>query len=159
MSPRHVYWPAVAWTDQRTLKGVGLKTQWSRCTHRPLEPWKYQEGFFAEQVQGVLEALPPHLWSDKRRKRSYLNHVLARAEVDSDYRPARRLWRRARHGRYVPNPALLLRRGEGWQPVYEALNLAWIDRGCGDATPYGVRPAQLLGQLGVVAKTPGPGSL
>lgn len=137
-----------------TLMLAGLKTQWSRCTQRPLEPWKYQEGFFAEQLQGVLEALPPHLWSDKRRKRSYVNHVLARAEVESDYRPARRLWRRARHGRYLPNPALLLRRGEGWQPVYEALNLAWIDRGCGGETLYWVQPAQLLSQLGVVATTP-----
>ncbi len=137
-----------------TLMLAGLKTQWSRCIQRPLEPWKYQEGFFAEQLQGVLEALPPHLWSDRRRKRSYVNHVLARGEVDSDYRPARRLWRRARHGRYLPNPALLLRRGEGWQPVYEALNLAWVDRGCGGETLYWVQPAQLLGQLGMVATTP-----
>ena len=74
--------------------------------------------------------------------------------MESDYRPARRLWRRARHGRYLPNPALLLRRGEGWQPVYEALNLAWIDRGCGGKTLYWVPPAQLLSQLGVVATTP-----
>jgi hypothetical protein len=142
-----------------TLMLAGLKTQWSRCTQRPLEPWKYQEGFFAEQLQGVLEALPPHLWSDKRRKRSYVNHVLARAEVDSDYRPARRLWRRARHGRYLPNPALLLRRGDGWQPVYEALNLAWIERGCGGETLYWVRPAQLIRQLGVVPMTPVPETL
>jgi hypothetical protein len=141
-----------------TLMLAGLKTQWSRCVHRPLEPWKYQEGFFAEQLQGVLEALPPHLWSDPRRKRSYVNHVLARGEVDSDYRPARRLWRRVRQGRYLPNPALLLRRGEGWQPVYEALNLAWIDRGCGGDTPYQVRPARLLGQLGWTAAPPAPDS-
>ncbi|WP_232540279.1 ankyrin repeat domain-containing protein [Azohydromonas aeria] len=140
-----------------TLMLAGLKTQWSRCPYRPLEPWKYQEGFLAEQLQGTLEALPPHLWSDKRRKRSYLNHVLARAEADSDYQPARRLWRRARHGRYVPNPALLLRHGQAWQPVYEALNLAWFDRGCGGEARYWMRPAQLLAQLGVVAATPQQG--
>ena len=61
-----------------TLMLAGLKTQWSSCVLRSHEVWKYGEGFFAEQLHQVLERLPPHLWSDKRRKRSYVNQVLAR---------------------------------------------------------------------------------
>ena len=55
-----------------------------------------------------------HLWNEKRRKRSYLNQVLARAEVDSAYKPARKLWGRTRNGHYLLNPAMLLRKGETW---------------------------------------------
>jgi hypothetical protein len=36
-------------------------------------------------------------------QRAYWNAVLARAEVDSSYRPARRLWRRERVGHYFPS--------------------------------------------------------
>ena len=40
---------------------------------------------------------------DERRRRTYWNAVLARAEVSSSYRPARKLWRRERNGHYVPS--------------------------------------------------------
>ena len=46
---------------------------------------------------------------EERRKRVYWNAVLARAELDSTYRPARRLWMRERQGHYVPGGAALLR--------------------------------------------------
>jgi hypothetical protein len=107
---------------------AGLKTQWSRCVTRRLELWKYYQGFFADQLHDVLVALPAWLWPDKRRKRTYLNQVLARAESGSTYRPARKLWVRARNGYYLPNPAMQLRVGDSWVPVDEALALAWIDR-------------------------------
>ena len=137
-----------------TLMLAGLKTQWSDCTVRSLPPWKFGEGYFAEQLHQVLEGLPPHLWNVTRRKRSYVNQVLARAEVESGYKPARKLWARTRNGHYLPNPAMLLRNGEGWVPVYEALRLNWIDHGTGTDEPYSVRPmarvqrlnARLLGQ-------------
>ena len=71
--------------------------------------------------------------------------MLARREVNCDNRPARRLWCRAGRGRCLPDPALLLRHVERWQPVYESLNLAWVDRGCVGETLYWAQPAQLLG--------------
>ena len=126
---------------------AGLKTQWSQCVNRPHPTWKYRRGFFAEQLHQILEALPAHLWTDIRRKRIYLNQVLARAEVDSNYKPARKLWTRARNGHYLPNPAMLLRRSEGWQPVYDALELDWIDRGCGAPDAYDTRPADAVARL------------
>jgi len=130
-----------------TLMLAGLKTQWSYCTARRLPPWKFGEGFFAEQLHQVLESLPEYLWHDRRRKRSYVSQVLARAEVDSGYKPARKLWARTRNGHYLPNPALLLRHGEGWRAVYAAMRLDWVDRGTGTDDPYGIRPASLVARL------------
>jgi hypothetical protein len=130
-----------------TLMLAGLKTQWSQCAARTLPNWKFGEGYFAEQLHQVLEHLPAYLWNDKRRKRSYLNQVLARAEVDSSYRPARRLWARTRNGHYLPNPELQLRHGEGWRPVYEALSLDWVDRGTGSDEMFSLRPTELVARM------------
>jgi hypothetical protein len=125
-----------------TLMLAGLKTQWSQCVTRRLEPYRYPTGFFADQLHDVLQELPAWLWPEARRKRTYVNQVLARAEVHSSYQPARRLWARAKNGHYFPNPQMQLRDGEGWQPVYERLALDWIDRGCGRDTDYRPRPVE-----------------
>ncbi|MDE2394225.1 MAG: hypothetical protein KGM91_02215 [Burkholderiales bacterium] len=130
-----------------TLMLAGLKTQWSGCVLRSHEPWKYGDGFFADQLHQVLKRLPPHLWSDKRRKRSYVNQVLARGEIESSYRPARQLFARARHGHYLPNPAMQIRQGEGWTPVYDAFGLHWLEAGCGSDEPYMRTPAGVVAQL------------
>jgi len=131
-----------------TLMLAGLKTQWSSCVLRAHEVWKYGEGFFAEQLHLVLERLPPHLWSDKRRKRSYVNQVLARGEVGSSYRPARQLFARARHGHYLPNPAMLMRQGDGWAAVYDAFGLDWLEAGCGTEDRFFRTPAGVVARLG-----------
>ena len=68
---------------------------------------------------------------DIRRKRSCVNQMLARAEIDSSYKPARKLWARMRNGHDLSNPGMQLRRSGGWRPVYDALALDWIDRGSG----------------------------
>jgi hypothetical protein len=130
-----------------TLMLAGLKTQWSSCAPRALPNWKFGEGYFAEQLHQVLENLPAHLWSDKRRKRSYLNQVLARAELSSQYRPARRLWARTRNGHYLPNPDLQLRRGQAWIPIYEAMSLDWVDRGTGNDGIFSTRPARVVARM------------
>ncbi|MDB5969811.1 MAG: Ankyrin [Hydrocarboniphaga sp.] len=117
-----------------SLMLAGLKTLCTRCVERPHRIYKYEQGFFADFMHGVLEQLPQHLWKPERRKRVYLNQVLARAEVQSPYQPARRLWLRTVNGHYLPNPDLQLRGSGGadapaWRPVYEVLNLRWVDAG------------------------------
>ncbi len=131
------YWPL-------TLMLAGLKTQWSQCVTRRLDPYRYLSGFFADQLHDVLQELPAWLWAGSRRKRTYVNQVLARAEVHSSYQPARRLWVRTKNGHYFPNPQMQLRDGEGWQPVYERLALAWIDRGCGREIDHRPRPTESI---------------
>jgi hypothetical protein len=92
----------------------------------------------------VLEQLPAHLWSDVRRKRGYVNQVLARGEIGSAYRPARRLWTRTQHGYYLPNPAMSVRLRDDWQPAYEAFALAWTEAGTVDENAFDGTPSQWL---------------
>ncbi len=117
-----------------SLMLAGFKTQNTRCVERSQRAYKYRQGFFAEALYGTLGSLPEHLWQTTRRKRSYVNAVLARAEVHSPYEPARQLWVRTRNGHYLPNPLMQLRvhgdkDGPGWRPVFEVLNLPWVAAG------------------------------
>jgi hypothetical protein len=127
-----------------TLMLAGLKTQWSACVVRSHEPWRYTDGMFADQLHEVLEHLPPYLWHDARRKRSYVNQVLARGEVDSSYRPARKLWTRVQHGHYLPNPAMAIRVGADWRPVYQVFALDWIETGSVRDDRFSGTPSQRL---------------
>jgi len=115
---------------------------------RKVELRKYPEGFFADQLHDLLTALPDWLWSEKRRKRSYVNQVLARAEVGSAYQPARKLWVRARNGHYMPNLSMQVRVAGAWTPVYTAMATDRVDRGCGDGELYRPKPLALVARLG-----------
>jgi hypothetical protein len=67
-------------------------------------------GFMAAMLDETkLAAFPRSVVPEQRRRRVYWSSVLARAEVDSSYRPARKLWRRERTGHYVPSAVALLR--------------------------------------------------
>jgi hypothetical protein len=98
-----------------------------------------------------FEAFPDVMVKPERKRREYMNGVLARAEACSTYRPARRLWVRERQGHYVLNPSLLLRvqadGSEAWRPIFEVLNTAWMD-------------AQLMSSArGHLSRVPPPGPL
>jgi len=112
---------------------AGLKSHCGGLAARPLGPYRYTRGFFADSLLGTLHCLPEHLWPKARRKKEYLNGVLARAEMESGYRPARKLWQRRGVGYYVPAPDMKLRRktadGEAWVPIAEALNLTVVSDG------------------------------
>ena len=112
---------------------AGLKTRCGGLVARPLGPWRYTRGFFAESLRETLDQLPEHLWSKARRKKEYVNSVLARAEVGSGYRPARKLWKRREVGYYVPALDLKLRRktaeGEAWVAIPDALSLTAVRAG------------------------------
>ncbi len=123
---------------------AGLKTQWSQCVTRRLEPYRHLSGIFADQLHDVLQELPAWLWPAARAKRSYLNQMLARAEVLGSYLPARRLRVRTKNGHYFPSLDMQLRMGEGWKPVDERLALTWIDRGCGREIDHRPRPSESI---------------
>jgi hypothetical protein len=130
---------------------MACKTLMSRLTARQLDPWKHSKGIYAELLESWLSVLPPHLWSDTRRKRTYLNGVLARAEVSSAYQPSRQLWVRASNGHYFPNPDMRVRaphtaggtEGVQWQAMGRAFRLDWLQQGSHMA-PYGEVSAHLF---------------
>ncbi len=117
-----------------SLMLASVKIQGSSMVERRHDTYRYSRGFFADGLLETLQALPDHLWQASRRRRTYLNHVLARAEVGSAYRPARKLWQRWGNGNYLPARDMHLRRrtADGhdvWVPINEALNLNWVIRG------------------------------
>jgi hypothetical protein len=114
-----------------------FKTLTSLATPKSQPLYKYERGFFADMLLESLLRLPEPVWSEQRRKRTYVNQVLARAEVHSSYQPARKLWARTANGHYLPNAALLLRVADpaqatdslAWKPVYAVLQADWVQHG------------------------------
>jgi hypothetical protein len=90
-------------------------------------------GFAATRLdEKAVAAFPRSLIPEERRRRTYWNAVLARAEVGSSYRPARKLWRREKHGHYVPSEGALIRTtdehgAEGFRSMVDALRIALLD--------------------------------
>jgi hypothetical protein len=67
-------------------------------------------GFTARMIdEAALASFPRSVVPDRRRRREYWNGVLARGEVESTYRPARKLWQRERMGHYLPSAAVAVR--------------------------------------------------
>ena len=89
----------------------------------------------------------PGTGGDREPRLREVTRVLARGEIESSYQQSRQLFARARHGHYLPNPAMLLRQNEGWVPVYDALGLDWLEAGCRSEDGYVSSPA------GVVARS------
>jgi hypothetical protein len=80
----------------------------------------------------ALAAFPRSIVPDERRRRTYWNGVLARAEVSSSYKPARRLWRRERVGHYMPSSVGIRvaadgGSGESFVPLHRLLGLDFLD--------------------------------
>ena len=137
---------------------AGLKTHCGGLTARPLGPYRYTQGFFADGLLETLECLPEHLWPKTRPKKDYINGVLARAEIESGYRPARKLWKRRTVGYYMLAPDMSLRRktadGDAWIPIAEALGLAAVSNG-GEGRLFDIYALPAAGEFaprGIAAK-------
>nr|WP_248595595.1 ankyrin repeat domain-containing protein [Candidatus Accumulibacter phosphatis] len=104
---------------------VLFKSRFTHCQRR-------SNGAFENKP--ILDAwlhLPANIVRPERNRRSHLNGVLARNEVDRDYAYNRALFKRVAQGWYQFNPKLAVRRRQGeeeiWMPVYAALNLPLIN--------------------------------
>jgi hypothetical protein len=114
---------------------VGLKTLASKLRD-DAKPLYLRLGFSAEALARQVVTFPGVVMAAERRRQSYFNQVLARAERDAGYQPARKLWLRVRTGYYLPNPALRIRvelpGGESrWEPLYVASRLDLVLAGTG----------------------------
>ena len=75
-----------------------------------------------------VQSFPASVLPQRSRRRGYLSAVLSRNELTRDYAYNRRLFARTAHGFYVLNPAVSLRAGEGWVPLYDRLHPPQLDR-------------------------------
>jgi len=134
---------------------AGLKTLASRVYHRSQDHVWRLYGFTADYLRRNIVHFPTVVCPRDRQKRTYFNHVLARAEVNSAYQPARKLWLRIRNGNYLPNPTLRLRvldadSQQQWQPIYQALRLDVI-KDAGGILWFDHIYQQVLKKAGLVA--------
>lgn len=91
-------------------------------------PHGHRIGFRVDDLLALADACPPSILPERRRRRGYLSGVLARNEVTREYAYNRKLFARVGHGYYVPNPALSVRVGDGWMPLYDRLYPPELDR-------------------------------
>ena len=130
--------------DRHLTEYLLFQTLWvlfkSRFTHdrpqpRQGESRSAQRHFHAAfDTQAVLQAwehLPAQVLRPERNKRQHLSSVLSRNEVERDYAYNRALFQRVAQGWYQFNPRLSVRRmhdgTESWVPLYQALNLPFIN--------------------------------
>jgi hypothetical protein len=92
--------------------------------------WRDLSCFTTGTILTAWEHLPKHIVRPERNKRSHISSVLSRNEVERDYAYNRRLFKRFGQGRYQFNPQIAIRKqtlgGEGWLPIFAALNLPLI---------------------------------
>ncbi|GBU08932.1 hypothetical protein AwWohl_00700 [Gammaproteobacteria bacterium] len=86
------------------------------------------KGYSAGYLEDFISLLPDDVVAFNRRKRSYINHILARAEKSSNYSPSRQLWVRVKTGYYILNKDILLREHSDapWIKLEEWINQSFI---------------------------------
>ena len=82
----------------------------------------FKLGLRAADLEEALGRLPPALVPPYRTRRAYISGVLAKNEKDRDQPYNRRLFKRTQRGFYILNPALKVRLGADWVPIYELLD-------------------------------------
>ncbi|MBT9154146.1 MAG: hypothetical protein DDT39_00813 [Firmicutes bacterium] len=65
-----------------------------------------------------IKALPDSVIADYRKKRQYISGLLSKNEVSSENPYNRKLFTRVSQGYYTLNPALSIRHGDEWLPIY-----------------------------------------
>ena len=99
--------------------------------HRLNYPHWWRVGLKVDDLLVPVQSFPASVLPERSRRRSYLSAVLSRNEITRDYAYNRRLFARTAHGYYVLNPAVSLRAGEGWVPLYDRLYPPQLDRHTG----------------------------
>jgi hypothetical protein len=136
----------------------------------PSKWWRL--GVAVGDLAGPAEAFPATVLPERRRRRQYLSSVLSRNEISRDYAYNRKLFARTSHGFYVLNPAVSVRVGEAWVPVYDRFAPPELDRHLGQRSDiekriafralYAKDPDAALASIGVAlpgvtAETPDAG--
>lgn len=109
-----------------------FQTLWAlfktRFTHEQRRPYA---AFETQAILDVWKDLPANVVRPERNRRAHLSGVLSRNEVERDYAYNRALFRRVAQGWYQFNPGLSVRRKvdgeETWVPIYQALNLPFVN--------------------------------
>ena len=77
------------------------------------------DGFTAQQLTTIVSEYADSICSAYRKKRTYLSGLLSRNEINSNYIPNRKLFRRSERGYYMINPAIKIKIAGEWRPITE----------------------------------------
>jgi hypothetical protein len=81
----------------------------------------------ASMLEDYLQKIPDFILPPHRKRRSYINAMLAKNEVDSNQPYNRHLFARLRVGFYLFNPQLELEVGDEWVNIYDLMKLELFD--------------------------------
>lgn len=111
---------------------ASYKTMYSQAPH-DADVHRNVIGFCADYLMRGNDRLPNSVLRPERKKRTFFNAVLARAEISSSYQPSRQLWVRTKNGYYSLNPNLKLRTSSNadWLPWRQWVNQPLVWTGCG----------------------------
>lgn len=79
--------------------------------------------FSAAQLAKWVAHLPDDILPANRKRQNYISSLLSQHEASSKNAYGKKLFLRLLHGQYILNPALKIRQGEEWVPVYQQLSL------------------------------------
>lgn len=118
-----------------SLMLVSYKKLFSQAVPQP-HVKRNLSGFCADHLMRNAVHLPPNVLAPERTRRIYFNGVLARAKMQSKYKPSRQLWLRKRNGFYTFNPDLQMRAHHtgDWIPWKQWLNEPLVFGGCSITT-------------------------
>jgi len=76
---------------------------------------EWMDGIRSIDIVKLVEKLPTSIWPAYRKKQSYISSLLSRNEVNSNYSPNRKLFKRVARGYYIINPSLKVKTTTGWR--------------------------------------------
>jgi hypothetical protein len=109
--------------DAHRIEYVLFQLMYALQRDHLLGSFVWRLGMRSRHLLAAAERLPASALRPDRKRREYLNGVLARNEATRDSPYNRRLFLRLSHGYYVLNPEIELRRGEDFVPVYDLMGL------------------------------------
>jgi hypothetical protein len=81
----------------------------------------------ASTLEFYLNKIPTNILPEHRKKRAYINAILAKNEIDSNQPYSRKLFVRLRVGFYVVNPCLEIEVDEKWVNFHDLMKLDLFD--------------------------------
>jgi len=82
--------------------------------------------FTAQEIEKIIADLPEAIFSKARKSRSYISGVLARNEINRDYKYNRKIFKRIRIGYYCLNPDMMIKNNNEWRLI-EFIKIAEIE--------------------------------
>ncbi len=148
--------------DRRSMEYLMLNLAMALFYVRLRENLEHAGRFLsAGDFEQALAHFPEEVVAQRRKRRAYISSILSKNEVSRTGPYNRKLFRRIRHGQYLPNPALSLRVRGHWEPIYGRVRLERLGEAAASlrahlATPVAASPGARPSSHAVEPQPPDP---